>query len=641
MMTTVFQRLGPYEIVEEIGRGGMAAVFLATDSRTGQRVALKLVPTGSDREAREILEAEQWGARLQEQFCRVSRHVPAVYEHGIASGYFYLAMEYVQGRNLSDIISGGALRPGYATDIAIQLCDFLEAAHGFEAEIDGRKLRSLLHGDLKPRNIRVIAGGGDGDRDVDQVKVLDFGIAKALSLSRKVTHSDFGSVAYLSPERLESGEIDEHSDFWAVGVLLYEMLSGAAPFRAADTRRLEQQIRSRRIGPPLDAACPVGLQAVVGKLLAPTPADRYDTARAIRDDLEHVAAGTPTQAERDGWPTRAIDEAPTRRTRPPADHAAVDEATRRTTAAGLAPSAQTAAPAVVKKRFRRLRIALLLIALWIVGNEIRVGMLASRLAASVPARELDGMADAWDQYDALRGRGMRLAVAGLERSLSDHTATLTDRVMANYRTPLPTVRETQWKQAREALERAVRLAPGNRRLKASLRYCEGQIHRINGEARKARRKTVEAQQEFTDAVTAFREAAELRPNWPDPFLGLSRTFIYGLEDVDRGADALKQAERYGFTPGDRETVQLADGYRVRAEALARTAHTLAGTGQEQEYLTRAAEAYKQSLELYAKAAAVPGVARTIRVAERGLKQIEQRLADLSRPAEQPTTSDVR
>jgi tetratricopeptide (TPR) repeat protein len=178
-------------------------------------------------------------------------------------------------------------------------------------------------------------------------------------------------------------------------------------------------------------------------------------------------------------------------------------------------------------------------------------------------------------------------------------------------------------------------------LTASLRYCEGQLHRINGEARKARRDRAAAQQEFTEAVTAFREAAELRPNWPDPFLGLSRTFIYGLEDVDRGADALKQAERYGFTPGDRETVQLADGYRARAEALVRTAHALEGTGQEQEYLTRASEAYKQSLELYAKAATVPGVARTIRVAERGLKQVEQRLADLSRPAEQPTTSDVR
>src|SRR6185295_16042338 len=78
MMTTVFQRVGPYEILEEIGRGGMAAVFLATDTRTARRVALKLVPTGNDREAREILEAECWGAKLQEQFCRVSGHVPIV-----------------------------------------------------------------------------------------------------------------------------------------------------------------------------------------------------------------------------------------------------------------------------------------------------------------------------------------------------------------------------------------------------------------------------------------------------------------------------------------------------------------------------------------------------------------------------------
>jgi hypothetical protein len=213
--------------------------------------------------------------------------------------------------------------------------------------------------------------------------------------------------------------------------------------------------------------------------------------------------------------------------------------------------------------------------------------------------------------------------------------------MANYRTPLPTVRETQWKQAREALERAVRVAPGNRRLKASLRYCEGQIHRINGEARKARRKTVEAQQEFTDAVTAFRGRGFHFQLAAGSFLGLSCTFIYGPRDVDRGADAPKQAERYGFTPGDRDIgPQPADGYRAVPRRW-RGPHTLEGTGQEQEYLTRASEAYKQSLELYAKAAAVPGVARTIRVAERGLKQIEQRLADLSRPAEQPTTSDVR
>ena len=105
MMTTVFQRVGPYEILEEIGRGGMAAVFLATDTRTDRRVALKLVPTGTDREAREILEAERWGAKLQEQFCRASGHVPAVYEHGTEWGYFYIAMEYLEGQNLSEVIA--------------------------------------------------------------------------------------------------------------------------------------------------------------------------------------------------------------------------------------------------------------------------------------------------------------------------------------------------------------------------------------------------------------------------------------------------------------------------------------------------------------------------------------------------------
>src|SRR4029079_11685474 len=134
----------------------------------------------------------------------------------------YIAMEYLEGRNLSDVITAGPLAPERAVELAIQLCQFLEAAHGFEATIDGRNLRALLHGDLKPRNIRVLDG--------DQIKVLDFGIAKALSLSRKVTRNDFGSIAYLSPERLESGESDAHVDLWAVGVLLYEMVSGVQPY---------------------------------------------------------------------------------------------------------------------------------------------------------------------------------------------------------------------------------------------------------------------------------------------------------------------------------------------------------------------------------------------------------------------------
>jgi eukaryotic-like serine/threonine-protein kinase len=647
MMTTVFQRVGPFEILGEIGRGGMAAVFLATDTRTNRRVALKLVPTGNDREARDILEAERWGAKLQERFCQASGHVPAVYEHGTEWGYFYIAMEYLEGLNLSEIIAAGPLSSERAAGIAAQLCEFLEAAHGFEVTIDGRPLRSLLHGDLKPRNIKVTKD--------DRVKVLDFGIAKALSLSRKVTRNDFGSIAYLSPERIDSGEIDAQSDFWAIGILLYEMVSGGLPFQAPDTRLLEQRILSRRPPASLGGGCTPALAAVIGKLLASRPEDRYPAAAAIREDLARVIAGQQTEAEQQGWPSRAADEAPTQRTRPSAR--VEDEVTRRTgapkvahettvvqpghlaaqpqpspTAAGV--SRVLSAPARHVSRRPLLLTVLLLMALATACNEIGVAARARRLAATVATRELDGLGKVWDQHDLLRRRSLGLGVIGLEQALAQQTAMLGDRVIANYRTALPSVRETQWRSAREALARAVSVVP-SKRLQASLRYCDGHLHRIDGEARKARGKTVEAQREFTDAVTAFREAAELRPNWPDPFLGLARTFIYGLEDVDRGADALAQAQRLGYTPGDRETTQLADGYRARAETLVRTARTLAGLAQEQDYLTRAAEAYRQALDLYARAVGFADVARTMRLTQRALGQVEERIALLSRPAVQP------
>ena len=118
-MTTVFQRVGPYEIVREIGRGGMAAVFLAEDTRHARQVALKLVPIGQDREALEILEAERWGARLQSKLADECGLVPRVYEEGDESPYYFIAMEYVHGENLSDVIARGPVSPAEATRIDV------------------------------------------------------------------------------------------------------------------------------------------------------------------------------------------------------------------------------------------------------------------------------------------------------------------------------------------------------------------------------------------------------------------------------------------------------------------------------------------------------------------------------------------
>jgi hypothetical protein len=189
--------------------------------------------------------------------------------------------------------------------------------------------------------------------------------------------------------------------------------------------------------------------------------------------------------------------------------------------------------------------------------------------------------------------------------------------------------------AREALAQALTVNPTDTLLKGALRYCDGHLHRINGEARKTHKRNVEAQHEFTEAVSAFREAAELRPAWPDPFLGLMRTFIYGLEDVDRGADALKQAQREGFVAGEREHVQVADGYRSRAMAFAHTARTVSGMAVEQEYLGRSADAYRQAIDLYSKALGYADAPRSLRAAQRGLEQVAQRQGELSRASSRP------
>jgi serine/threonine protein kinase len=624
-MKTVFQQLGPYEIIQEIGHGMAGSVFLARDTRTGQRVALKRVPHGTDHDALEILAAERWGAELQKQLSQVSAHVPTVYEHGDHESGYYVAMEYLDGENLSSEISRGPIEPERATVFAIELCLFLEDAHRFKAVIADREFRSLVHGDLTPRNVRITSS--------QKVKVLDFGIAKALSLSRKVTRNDFGTLWYLSPERLESGVVDEYADFWAVGVMLFEMVRAVRPFQAEDTRRLERLILVRNGAPSLNGSCPSGLQSVIAKLLAPTVADRYGSAQAIREDLERFRSGEVTEAEQEGWPNRSIDEAQTRRTQLPSN--TDEEKTRRTSAPADPTKVKEAvtppARRVAGKKIRRIAaVVTLLVILGVAGNEIWVGVTAAKVAESVPTRELEQLGPSWDRYDDLsRQAYLHFATTGLRRSLTQRSALLADRVIANYRTSLPTVREAQWQAARDALARAVSAAPDDRQLRAALRYCEGHLHRINGEAKRSRRKLAEAERDLTEAVAAFREAAELRPGWPDPFLGLARTFIYGLQDLDRGADALRQAERNGYTPGERETVQLADGYRLRGDTLTRNARQLYGMPQESDYLDRAAEAYRQALNLYLSLKDFSTVGPTIRLVQRALDRVEQRISEMS------------
>jgi eukaryotic-like serine/threonine-protein kinase len=676
-MTAVFNRLGPYEIREEIGRGGMAQVFLANDTRSDRLVALKVVPPGRDHEAREILAAERAGAELQRQFSRLSTHVPAVFEHtDDESGYFLVAMEYLDGENLSDLIARGPVPAERAVTIAIELCECLAKAHRF-LPVDGDKPLRLVHGDLKPRNVRITSDGS--------VKVLDFGIAKALSLSRKVTRNDFGTMPYLSPERLDTVEVDEFADLWAVGVMLYEMVRGARPYEASDTQRLERLIRARVPPLPLNGHCSIGLEAVIARLLGPTPKVRYENATAAREDLERFKSGTITKAEELGWPSRVVDDEPTRRTKPSTDRraealasaataasavtpAADPEATRRTrpepakaAASSTPPPRVNATPAAIKAATppaavprKRLRfdqivarfmfVGLIFFVVQAMANEFKVAGDARRVAADVSTRELDQLDDVWRSYDTLSRRSsLRWGTSRLERALTQRTMTLTDRIMSNYRMGVSTVREAQWQSARDALARAIPVSNGDNDVRAAFRYCDGHLHRISGEAHKRRHEDEEAQRELTEAVASFREAADLRRDWPDPFLGLARTFIYGLEDIDRGADALNEAQRRGYAPTERETVQLADGYRARGNSLMKSAEQLSGMSQESDYLNRAVESYQRALALYEQATGAANVPSNIRATQRAHDQAQRRIDELlittGEPSPAPPTAE--
>lgn len=639
MSTSVFRSIGPYEIQRQIGRGGMAMVFLATDTRPGGRVvALKVVPVGADADARDIAEAEQRGAALQRQFLATSTYVPEMYEVGQTPDHLYIAMEYLEGEDLATIIKRGPLDPLRAAGIAIQVCRFLEEIDHLEADVPGGSALTLLHNDLKPTNIRVTTG--------DRVKVLDFGAAKALSITRRVTRNDYYSTPYLSPECLDTGERDRQTDTWALGVILYEMVSGATPFRASDTRRLEDRIRSRRPPEPLET-CDSSLQAVIAKLLASDPRDRYADPAAIREDLERFVVGAETAAEQEGWPARALDESPTRRVpRTTDDEPATrkidpsddEPPTRRMTVPAALPSvapsptAVAGAPAakpVASRRRRWLRAALLLLVVGLGFNEAVVWTQSRRLSATVPLQDFEGFDQAWTQYERLRGRSyLGLGTRSLGQSVRRQALVLAEGVTANYRTPTPTVREAQWRAAATALERALTVSPADDTVRGTLRYAQGQLARINGEAAKSRDQIPAAERHFANAIAAFREAATLRRNWPDPFLGLARTFIYGLEDIDRGVDAMEQAGKLGHVIGPRETAQLADGYRARGDALDRAAGSLGGLPQEIESLTRARDAYRKALELYTSIAGFADVPTHIRTTQNRLAIVERKLSEL-------------
>ncbi|MBZ5727648.1 MAG: serine/threonine protein kinase [Acidobacteriia bacterium] len=588
MIAPASRKLGKYEIRQKLGRGGMADVYLAQDTEAGAVVALKLIEhsAATDTDTHDAIEAERRGAELQAHLAAIDPRVVRVYGAGDMEGYFYVAMEYVDGQDLAELMRHGPLAPAFAADVALAVAETLEKAHTLQVAIEGKNFQGIVHGDIKPKNIRIDARG--------EVRVLDFGIAKALTLSRRLTRNEFGSVPYASPERLDTGDVNALSDLWSLAVMLYEMATGLRPYQADSTERLERMIRSRIPPSPAPDPCPEPLRRILMKAMAPEPALRYQSAKELAQDLTAFRKGDAVAAE-------AEDMDATRRThRLPAG----DDDTRRTSSNSVTgyetpkSTKPAASPRVRGKHFytmmrvlASLVVAVVVYAAWAMVSDYRLYENGRDLQHAIEAEQVTGLNDIWSKWTELSGdnpssfylRGPRAAVRQKLVAAADH-------VIDTYRNTDTVVYETDWKNARTYLMHALELDPDNA-VRGKLRLCEGHLARINGTSHRS-------PAELNLAVEDFTEAEKLMANSPDPELGLARVYVSGLKDVDKASEAFQQAEKRGYHLGNREKMQLADVYLDRADRLWWDSRNVRGLPQEKDQIQRAVEDYKKALALY-------------------------------------------
>jgi len=320
LIDTLFD--GRYRIQRKLGAGGMADVYLAEDQELGRRVAIKIL---NGRHANDAQFIERFRREAKNAAALNHPNIVSIYDRGEAEDTYYIAMEYLDGRTVKELIVGhGAAPVRVAIEYARQILSALRFAHR----------HGIVHRDIKPHNVLVDAEG--------RVKVTDFGIARSGTSQMTETGSIVGTAQYLSPEQAKGAEVDQRSDLYSLGVVLYELLTGKTPFEGDTPVEIAMKHLSNTPKPPseLRKDIPPELDMVVLRALAKNPDDRYQSADEMEGDLDRVARGLPVAAATVDTATQVM-----RRPPPPAPA----EPTAATMIAPVPGAARGAPPPVVEE----------------------------------------------------------------------------------------------------------------------------------------------------------------------------------------------------------------------------------------------------------------------------------------------------
>jgi hypothetical protein len=561
------ETFGKYCIVRKLGRS-MTDVYLADDTVLDRRVVLKIIEHSRDEFTQLAIEAEKRGALIQKQLHGVDNRILEVFDFGEQERCFFVAMEYFEGKTLAEMLqTERRFDAARAAGFAAEICSQLKTLHSFFSDLNGRKT-AVVHGDIKPSNVQIGLG--------DELKLLDFGIAKVITSTHNLTRHNLGSPSYCSPERLSRAQVDPSVDLWAVGITLYEMLSGAPPYQAQDTRKLENLIQSRRPPRALPETCPAELKAIVAKALASELDRRYQSAESFEADLRAFLEARPTLAARERVPAWNANATIERRPKPGTG------TTPRKHAARLA---SPSAPYAVRRGDRtNLAIALLggilagllLFMPFSYWYRLRTALAPLHGPKDYAHEQLSTLSSDWSLFQDLKRRyplGFKFPPANaLSSNIRTNLVSAADNIIDNFRNSSDIrLSDFDWAKARLCLLYALEIDPTDPKLRGELALCDGYLNLI----RNARPPKASL------SIDDFRQAESFLPRSADPHLALARVYVYAFHNIGEASAEFHEAEQLGYRLGPREAEQEADGYFYRAQAETIRARQYPATEREE------------------------------------------------------------